>query len=244
MKRFFTNPLIYLFLLFGFAPFAQAQMQVPAVLPPLVSVSGIGEVKVEPNEVMLNVGIDIRNKSLEAARQESDNKVKELLTYLKKAGIDPKDVQVTNLSVYPQYVGEYGQTNPEFYMTQRSVSVLIKKVSRFDEILTGIYKTGANRVEGIEYRTSELQKYREQARKLAMQSAKDKATTLTKELGVKPGRVYSITESGSEGNPRPYYRAQMANKMIESADMAASGPTLAVGQILVRSAVEVSFVIE
>ena len=244
MKRQLFYPLFCLSLLLGFAPFAQAQMQVPAVLPPLVSVSGVGEVKVEPNEVLLNVGIDIRNKNLDAARQESDNKVKELLNYLKKAGIEAKDIQVTNLSVYPQYVGEYGQTTPEFYMTQRSVSVLIRKVSRFDEILTGIYKTGANRVEGIEYRTSDLQKHREQARKLAMQSAKEKATALTKELGAKPGRVYSITESSFENPPRPYYRAQMANKMMESADMAASGPTLAVGQIVVRAAVEVSFVIE
>ena len=244
MKRQLLYPLFCLSLLLGFAPLAHAQMQVPAVLPPLVSVAGVGEVKVEPNEVLLNVGIDIRNKSLDAARQESDNKVKELLNYLKKAGIEAKDIQVTNLSVYPQYVGEYGQTTPEFYMTQRSVSVLIRKVSRFDEILTGIYKTGANRVEGIEYRTSDLQKHREQARKLAMQSAKEKATALTKELGAKPGRVYSITESSSENTPRPYYRAQMANKMMESADAAASGPTLAVGQILVRAAVEVSFVIE
>jgi uncharacterized protein len=244
MKRRLFYPLICLGLLFGFAPRVQAQMQGPAVLPPLVSVSGVGEVKVEPNEVLLNVGIDVRNKNLEAARRENDNKVKELLNYLKKAGIDAKDIQVTNISVYPQYVGEYGQTNPEFYMTQRSVSVLIRKVSRFDEILTGIYNTGANRVEGIEYRTSDLQKYREQARKLAIQSAKEKATALTRELGAKPGRVYNITESSSEGYPRPLYRAQMANKMMESADAAASGPTLAVGQILVRAAVEVSFVIE
>ncbi|GEO06187.1 hypothetical protein AAE02nite_38510 [Adhaeribacter aerolatus] len=244
MKRLLLYPILFLSLFSGFAVSAQAQLQAPAVLPPLVNVSGIGEVKVEPNEVMLNVGIDIRNKSLEAARQESDNKVRELLNYLKKAGIDQKDIQVTNISVYPQYVGEYGQTTPEFYMTQRSVSVLIRKINRFDEILTGIYNTGANRVEGIEYRTSDLQKYREQARKLAVQSAKEKATVLTKELGAKPGRVYSITESSSEYTPRPYARLQMANKMMESADMASGGPTLAVGQILVKAAVEVSFVIE
>ncbi|MGV3587175.1 MAG: SIMPL domain-containing protein [Adhaeribacter sp.] len=244
MKSLLLYPLVVLSLFFCFAASAQAQLQVPAVLPPLVNVSGVGEVKVEPNEVLLNVGIDVRNKSLEAARQDSDTKVRELLNYLKKAGIDAKDIQVTNLSVYPQYVGEYGQTTPELYMTQRSVSVLIRKVSRFDEILTGIYKTGANRVEGIEYRTSDLQKHREQARKLAIQSAKEKATAMTKELGAKPGRVYSITESSSEYTPRPYARLQMANKMMESADAGASGPTLAVGQILVRASVEVSFVIE
>jgi len=240
MKRW---SLLFIFcLVLGATQVATAQTQ--TVLPPLVSVAGVGEVKVQPDEIVLNVGIDIRNKDLDAARQESDNKVKELLNYLKKNGVGEKDIQTTNLSVYPNYVGEYGQTAPEYYMTQRSVSIIIRKVNRFDEILTGIYKTGANRVEGIEYRTSELQKYREQARKLAIQSAKEKAILLTKELGAKPGRVYNITEASSEGYPRPLYRGQMANKMMESADMAASGPTIALGQILVRANVEVSFVIE
>lgn len=240
MKRI----LVFIFFSTVIMGYQRAQAQQIPVLPPLVSVSGIGEVKVQPDEIVLNVGVDVRHKNLDEARKESDEKVKELLNYLKKAGIDAKDIQTTHMSVYPNYVGDYGQSIPENYMTQRSVSVVVRKVSRFDEILAGIYKTGANRVEGIEYRTSELQKYREQARKLAMQSAKEKATSLTKELGAKPGRVYNITESSSEGYPRPMYRGAMANKMMESADMAAGGPTISVGQIMVRASVEVSFVIE
>jgi uncharacterized protein YggE len=240
MKRFF---LLFLgTLIFCYNGLAQALVQTP--LPPLVSVAGIGEIKVQPDEIVLNVGIDIRHKNLDEARQQSDDRVKDLLQFLKKSGIEDKYIQTTHLSVYPNYIGEYGATTPEFYMTQKSVSIIIKNIKRFDEILTGIYKTGANRVEGVEYRTSELQKYREQARKLAMQSAKQKAAALTGELGAKVGRVYNITESASEGYPTPYYRGRVANKMMEAGDAAATGPTIAVGQIMVRSSVEVSFVIE
>ncbi len=215
--------------------------QNPGVLPPLVSVTGVGEVKVQPDEIVLNVGIDVRDKSLDVARKQSEERVAALLAYLKKAGIDPKNIQSTNINVYPNYTGEYSQS-PEFYMTQRSVTVTIKNVNKFDEILTGIYKTGANRVDGIEYRTSELQKYREQARKLAMQAAKQKATALTAELGAKVGRVYSINENSSEGYPM--FQNRMANKMMESAQADMSGPTIAVGQIVVSASIDVSFVIE
>lgn len=240
MKR--SSPLFLFSFLFFWATFASAQQQ--AVLPPLVTVTGIGEVKVPPDEIVLNIGIDVRDKNLDAARKQNDERVKALLTYLKKSGIDPKDIQTTNLSVYPNYVGEYGQTTPEFYMTQKSVTILLKEVKRFDELLTGIYKTGANRVEGIEYRSSDLQQHREQARKLAIQAAKQKATALTSELGSKIGRVYRIEEITGPHSPMPLYRAQMANKMMESAAADASGPTISVGQLVVSASVEVSFVIE
>jgi len=237
MKRFILFFLLSLFLL------KLASAQVPTNLPPLVSVTGVGEVKVQPDEIVLNVGLDVRDKNLDVARQQSETRVAELLKYLKKAGIEAKYIQSTNLSVYPQY-GEYGQSTPEFYMTQRSVTVTIKNINRFDEILTGIYKTGANRVDGIEYRTSELQKHREQARKLAIQTAKQKATALTTELGAKIGRVYNISEIPAEGYPSPIYRSRAANKMMEASAADAAGPTISVGQITVSASVEVSFVIE
>lgn len=237
MKRFILFFLVSLFLL------KLASAQVPNNLPPLVNVTGVGEVKIQPDEIILNVGLDVRDKNLDVARQQSETRVAELLKYLKKAGIEAKHIQSTNLSVYPQY-GEYGQSTPEFYMTQRSVTVTIKNVSRFDEILTGIYKTGANRVDGIEYRTSELQKHREQARKLAIQAAKQKATALTTDLGAKVGRVYYINEIPAEGYPSPIYRARGANKMMEASAADAAGPTISVGQITVSASVEVSFLIE
>jgi uncharacterized protein len=240
MKRI---PPVFLFcFLLGWASFASAQQQ--TVLPPLVTVTGTGEVKVQPDEIVLNIGIDVRDKNLDAARKQNDERVVALLNFLKKSGIDAKNIQTTNLNVYPNYVGEYGQTTPEFYMTQKSVSVIIKEVKRFDEILTGIYKTGANRVDGIEYRSSDIQKHREQARKLAVQAAKQKATALTSELGTKPGRVYNIHEITGPNYPVPMFRAQMANKMMESAAADAGGPTISPGQLLVTASVEVSFILE
>jgi hypothetical protein len=236
MKRIIT-----VFLFICWAAFAEAQQQ--AVLPPLVTVTGTGEVKVPPDEIVLNIGIEVRDKNLDAARRQNDERVVALLNFLKKSGIDAKNIQTTNLSVYPNYAGEYGQTTPQFYTTQKSVTVLIKEIKRFDEILTGIYKTGTNRVDGIEYRSSDIQKHREQARKLAVQSAKQKATALAGELGSKVGRVYNI-QAVEAGFPGPLYRGQMANKMMESAAADAGGPTISLGQLVVTASVEVSFILE
>jgi len=234
--------LITTLLLAGFSSFAQAQQ--PANLPPLVNVSGTGEVKVEPDEIMLNLAVDVRDKSLEQARKQNDQKVASILNYLKKYGVEPKHVQTAYMTVQPIYNhSSFSQAAPDFYTTQKTISVLVKKVDKFDELLTGIYQAGANRIDGIEFRTSELKKHREQARKLAIQAAKEKAVQLTSELGTKAGRVYAITERTAGGNyPMPY---RVMNQMAESASMdAASGPTIAGGQITISSTVEASFVIE
>ena len=229
----------------GLTAFAQIQPPVSSpALPPLVSVSGTGEVKVQPDEIMLNLAVDVRGKTLDEARKQNDTKVASILKYLKKYGVEDKHVQTAFMNVQPVYnSGEYGQTTPDFYSAQKTVSVLVKKLDKFDELLSGIYAAGANRVDGIEFRTSQLQKYRDEARKLAVKAAKDKAVLLTSQLGSKVGRVYALSENTGGGYPVPY-RNMMLNKMSEAASMDAGGPTIAGGQITVTSSVEASFVIE
>lgn len=240
MKRL---SVIAAFLFLSLTSFAQMQQPAPA-LPPLVSVSGTGEVKVQPDEIMLNLAVDVRGKSLDEARKLNDAKVASILKYLKKYGVDDKHVQTAFMNVYPVYNnGQYGQTDPDFYSAQKTVSVLVKKVDKFDELLAGIYNAGANRVDGIEFRTSQLQKHRDEARKLAVQAAKEKAVLLTSQLGAKVGRVYALSESSGSNYPVPY-RGVMMNKMSEAASADAGGPTIAGGQITVTATVDASFVIE
>jgi uncharacterized protein YggE len=238
----YTKVLAIVFVSFFSAGTLQAQQQV--VLPPLVNVSGQGEVKVQPDEIILNLGVEVRDRNLEEARKQNDKKVAAILTYLRKNGVDPKHVQTTYMSVQPIYTGDqYGQSTPEFYLAQKTMTVTIKNIGKFDEVLAGVYKAGANRVDGIHYRSTELEKHREQARKLAVNAAKAKAQALSSELGTRIGKVYAITESSSEGHPRPFYGAY--NKMMEMAqDVSADGPTISPGQITITANVQVSFTLE
>ncbi|QNF33046.1 SIMPL domain-containing protein [Adhaeribacter swui] len=239
MKRTIFSLLILLFM----QQFTFAQVQPTTVLPPLVNVSGYGEVKVQPDEISLQVAVETRDKSLDEAKKQNDKNVAAILAYLKKSGVDAKNVQTTYMSVQPIYSGNFGQATPDVYTATKTINVLVKKISSFDELMAGIYKAGANRVDGIDFRTSDLQKHREQARKLAVQAARQKATALTSELGAKVGRVYSINESGNNyPGPIAYGRA---NKMMESAAFdGAGGSTIAAGEIIVSASVDVSFLIE
>jgi len=210
-------------------------------LPPLISVNGVGEVKVQPDEVLLNFGVEMRDKNLDIARKQSDAKAAAIISYLKKQGIDARYIQTSYVNVQPVYNdGEYGKTTPNFYMAQKSMTVLVKKLDKFDQILSGLYEVGVNRVDNIDFQVSDLDKYKAEARKQAVHDAKQKATALTAELNARVGRVYSINENTyNDGGPRPAY-GKVA--MMQSAD--ANGPSVAGGQVVVTSNVAISFVIE
>lgn len=210
-------------------------------MPPLISVNGIGEVKVEPDQVMVNLGIEMRDKSLDQARKLTDKKAAAIIAYLKKQGVDAKDIQTSFVNVQPIFSNtEYGQTNPDAYMALKSMTILIKKLDKFDQLLAGLYEAGVNRVDGISFQVSDLEKHQAEARKRAVKDAKQKATALTGELNTKIGRVYSISEN-SYGSPRPaMYQKSMMVEMAQDA----GGPSIAGGQVMISSNVSVSFIIE
>lgn len=214
------------------------------ILPPLVNVNGVGEVKLEPDEVVINLGVEMREKTLEQARKQTDSKAAAIIAYLRKQGVDPKDIQTSYVSLQPIYtVSEYGKANPDFYLAQKSMTIVVKKLNKFDELLSGLYDNGVNRIDGIHFRVTNLEKHKAEARKRAIADAKQKATAMTSELGAKVGKVYAINEYTSGGDPRPLY-AKSAMRM--EADMAqdGGGPSIAGGQVIVSSTVSVSFVIE
>ena len=58
--------------------------------------------------------------------------------------------------------------------------------------MDAVMSAGANRIDGIEYQSSELRKYKDQARDEATKAAKEKAVALAQALGNQVGKTYSI----------------------------------------------------
>ena len=225
------------FLCLGFQASAQQ------VMPPLISVTGEGEVKVQPNEVVVTLGVEMRDKSLEQVRKQTDAKAAAIIAYLKKQGVDAKDIQTTYMHLQPVYTGSsttYGKTTPDFYMANKTMTFVLKKLNNFDSVIAGLYEAGVNRVENISFKVSDLEKHKAEARKKAVADAKQKANALTSELGVKVGRAYSISENTFGGGPQPYYGKAM---MREAMDQSGGDPSIAGGEVVVTSNVNISFYI-
>ncbi len=227
-----------------FPLFLKAQAQ--QVLPPMISVNGIGEVKVQPDEVVVTLGVELRDKNLDQVRQQTDKRAAAIIAYLKKQGVESKHIQTSYMQVQPVHSSassDYGRTTPDFYMAHKTMTFVLTKLDKFDEVISGLYGVGINRVDGISFRVSDVEKHKVAARKKAVSDAKSKAAALTAELGAKVGKVYSISENTDGGGPRPLYAQQ--NMMMRDAAMSeAGGPSIAGGEVVITSTVNVSFVIE
>jgi len=173
-----------------------------AVEPPLVTVTGQAEVRVPPDEVVFTLAIESVNKDMLAAKNKTDDSVREVLAIARRNNVKSEDVQTSYISVQPKYNTddlEYEarrSVKRELigYEVSKTVAIILRDISRFDNLLADVLKAGVTRVSNVSFRDSQNRKHRDQARAMAITAAQEKATLLARQIGQSIGPAYSITE--------------------------------------------------
>lgn len=237
-KSVFTFVLV---LAFSFSAWAADQPE-----PRLITVTGDAEVKVVPDEVILTFGIQTMNKDLGEAKNDNDVRTKKILALAKKYNIESKHVQTDHINIEPRYRHRYEQRDFVGYSVRKTVVFILKDTSKFEDFLSSVLEAGANYVYGVRFRTTELRKYRDQARTLAIKAAQEKADNLAKELGQKVGKPHKICEERAGWWYNSWWGGRMAQNVIQNVGGAAaeSESSIALGQISVNAKVTVSFELE
>ena len=238
---------------------ARAQLQQPQRL---INVAGSAEVKVAPDEVDMNVGVETHNENLDLARQENDERVARTLAFLAQIGVKAKDIRTDYISIEPIYFRSRNEAlpsmKPSYYNVRKGIGIKITDVRNFDTIYAGLINSGVNVVSGVDFRTSELRKYKDQARSMAIRAAKEKAEAMAAELGARVGKPWSINVndwSGWTGWAQGTWGAfgyrggagqNAAQNVSQNVNGGANeeGPSFSVGEISVSATVNVSFLIE
>ena len=239
----------FLTLVLIWAGHASGQAQAPVGGPPAIQVSGNAEVKVAPDLVDINFGVEVVSKDLLAAQEYMKKRVAAVIDCLKKQGIEDKDIQTDYISIKPDYGENTTKTTPNRYELNRAVRCTLRDTGKFDAVLTAAFQAGATGVDDMEFRTSELRKHRDAARLSALRAAREKAELMAKELGMKVGRALQVTEEryGDGGGWRfqnnPNGQAISRNSIDSQLGGQAEG-SFAAGQIGISAAVTVSFALE
>jgi len=211
--------------------------------PRTVSTSGEAVVYVAPDEVVLNLGVEMFDPQLDRAKTMNDEACERLLKAIKEMKIEEKHIQTSNMDVEVRYKDH---NRPSFgiegYYTRRSYSVILKDVKLFEKLVDAALKNGANRLMGFEFRTTQLRQHRDEARKLAIKAAKEKAVALAAELECKVGKPRSISESS--GSSWGWNRTNFAQNATQFGAGGEGGETMPVRQIGIRANVSVTFDLE
>jgi uncharacterized protein len=179
--------------------------------------------------------------------------VKRVLAAARGMGVDPSDMQTDFVRVEISYDDKGQGTHVAFYTASKRIQILLKDVSRFDQLLQAGLKVGANKIDDVTFSTSELRKYRDQARAMAVQAVSEKAHDLAKagnfHILDKPLHVSTSSSNiywPAYGRGRFSNYGCMAQNAVQNVGGGEGGSqeSVALGKISVTASVEMVFQIE
>lgn len=215
----------------------QAQEQ---KIQPQISVSGEGNVKVIPDEAVLSIAVETKGEVSAKVKKDNDVIIDKVLKYLKTTKINQKDIKSERVSLYPQY--DYNKKK-NYYMASQTINITLRDLSQYEVIMDELVKLGVNRVNGVTFQSSELEKLKSEARVLAIKDAQRKASDYAGALGQKVGKAIMVSD-----NSQSYYNPPMfRNVVIAETKLMSDGAqqeSIAVGEIEIRTNVNISFTLE
>jgi uncharacterized protein YggE len=229
-------------------PLASATAQTVTTVEPMVPASGTvldvsatGRTTRVPDVATIRSGVVTQNATAAVALSENATRMARVLAALKKAGVAPRDIATSNVSLSPQY--RYGNNVPPVitgYQATNTVSVRFRDVAKSGAILNALVKEGANQIDGPNLSLDNPDAALDEARIEAVKIARARAETYARAAGMSVARIVSIGEGGENAGsppPMPQFRAMKA--------MADSAPTqIASGETDVTVTLNVRFLLK
>jgi uncharacterized protein YggE len=174
-----------------------------------ISVSAQGSVMATPDTATVSAGLYLTGASAAAVQNQATEKLNKITAALLAQGVEKENITTSQFSLYPQQ--NYDPARPNSvtsYAASQQVTVKVKGVdkdtSKLSAILAGLADNGANQINGINFTFEDPDELKGQARKEAVEKARQKAEELAQASGVNLGKVVSVNEgSGDFGMPMP-----------------------------------------
>ncbi|MCR4405583.1 MAG: SIMPL domain-containing protein [Anaerolineae bacterium] len=207
--------------------------------PHTITVNGNGVAYGTPDIATAQIGVQVRDQDPVKAVDNSTDKMHAIMAALKELGIEEKDIQTTNFSVYAQqdYDPKTGQPKDTFtYVADNTLTVTIRDLSKVGQALGEAVKAGANNIYGVSFSVDDPAKLEAEARDKAMADAKVRAEQLAKAAGVTLDVPMNITE---------YISGPVYPVMREAAVRMGGGEVpVSSGQIQISLQVSVTYIIK
>lgn len=174
------------------------------------NVIGEGKISVIPDIAEITLGIKTEKETVAEAQKQANqviNKIEKALTNFK---IDNKDIKTGNYQIYPNYDYSSKKRKIRGYSVNTNLKIKVRNFKNINKVIDTAVNLGANQIGGLNFSVDEkkLEKYKNQARKEAIQKAKEKAKSLTKIANIKLGKIINLQENYQ--TPRPYYNFPIA----------------------------------
>jgi uncharacterized protein YggE len=196
-------------------------------IPPSVTVIGNGRVKAKPDEASLQMGVVTQGKTASEALAANNTAMAALMNTLREQGIQERDVQTANFSVFPEYRREPptptetrmpSLSQIDSYRVSNEVRVRIRQTTILGKLLDSVVKNGANNIHGVSFTFSNPEALLSEARAKAIADAKRKATEYANAAEIKIGKAIFIDEQANMNQPYMIANSGMATMNTRTGD--------------------------
>ena len=206
-----------------------------------VTLSGHGEVNAVPDIANVYFTIRKEGKTVKEAQNAVALIEKSSLDFLKSNDVAEKDIKTTNSSFSPKYEYRYdtkvflpcnefgcpprtGKNVISGYEAYESITVKVRNTDDVGKIMQGLGELGVSELNGPKFAIDNEDALKAEARKKAIDDAREKAKVLAKDLSVRLGRIVNFSESGQYGGPIYYAESAMMNDGVGGAPAPAKIP--------------------
>jgi uncharacterized protein YggE len=185
---------------------AQTMPVAPAVIPDgtLLDITATGKTTRVPDLATIRAGVVTQAATAAAALSDNANRMSAVLSALKRAGIQPRDIATANVSLQPQY--RYQDNKPPVitgYQATNNVSIRFRDIAKSGAILDALVAQGANQIDGPNLSLDQPDAALDEARVDAVKRAQARAQLYAKAAGLSVSRILTIAEGGEIAGPPP-----------------------------------------
>ena len=201
----------------------------------VINVSGSGTVTAVPDVLQFNVYLEEQGKLASKLNQTISAKSEQIVDFLSRQGVDKKDIQSMRVDLRPFFRRTPEGQVQDGYVFSRVIKISLRNLGSYPQILDGVLKFGANRIDSFTYMIEDQDDLYLKALELATQNARKRADRLASSLGVKVGDVVAINEASG------YAPVPMQEKVMLMSD-ARGG--MSAGSINVTASLNVQFALQ
>ena len=166
-----------------------------------ITVSGRGEVSVEPDMATVIIGVQSEAEIAANALDEASAATAAILATLDGEGVLAEDIRSGAIRLNPRYSQSVLSSGTQIvgYQAINSVEVEVRDLDRLGGLLAAVVGDGANRLDGVQFGLQDPQAATDEARRRAVAEAARLAALYASAAGVEVGDILTLSEAGSGG---------------------------------------------
>ena len=161
-----------------------------------ITVTGSASVTLKADYARISVGVSTSDKTVEAAALQNNAAINAVITALKEAGVDEKDIVTSNYSVHAEYdYSSFDGQKLTGYNVTNQLTVIIRDMEHIGATLDQATAAGANNIYNIDFLSTKADEAQDEATTYAVQDAMRRAKLLADAAGLQLGSIVSISDS-------------------------------------------------